>query len=126
MFLDANFLIYLNLNADERINKLFFNILDKPLYTDVLVLDEVLYISKKKYGIKYEDTLTFLEKIVLQNINILKLSEEEFRVAKKFLSILKPSDALHIASMINNGINEIVSEDKDFDKVSEIKRLWIE
>ncbi|MEM2277158.1 MAG: type II toxin-antitoxin system VapC family toxin, partial [Thermoproteota archaeon] len=36
---------------------------------------------------------------------------------------LKPSDALHIASMNKMGIRHIVSEDKEFDKIPFIERM---
>ena len=36
---------------------------------------------------------------------------------------LKPRDAFHVAIMENFGIKEIVSDDSDFDKVREIKRI---
>lgn len=38
---------------------------------------------------------------------------------------LKPSDALHIASMDKVEIRHIVSEDKEFDKVPFIERKWL-
>ena len=37
---------------------------------------------------------------------------------------LKPSDALHLAVMDNNGITIIATEDEDFDK-THIKRTWL-
>lgn len=125
LFLDANFLIYLNLGSDKKIKNLFMSVLNRPLYTDVLVLDEVLYISKRKYGVEYSDTLDFLDRVILPYVNVLSIGEEEFNVAKRFLGLLNPSDALHVASMMNNGIKEIISEDKDFDKLKEVKRIWI-
>lgn len=85
----------------------------------------MLYISKRKYGVKYSDTLDFLDKVILPYVNVLSVGEEEFNVAKRFLDLLNPSDALHVASMMNNGIKEIISEDKDFDKLKEIRRIWI-
>jgi predicted nucleic acid-binding protein len=36
----------------------------------------------------------------------------------------KPSDSFHIATMEKAGATLIVSEDKDFDKVAWIKRVW--
>jgi len=38
---------------------------------------------------------------------------------------IKPSDALHLGAMINNGITLISSEDKEYDKIPTIKRPWI-
>lgn len=48
MFLDANFLIYLN-TGEQRVWSFFESLVpDNILYTDALVLDETLYISKKE------------------------------------------------------------------------------
>jgi predicted nucleic acid-binding protein len=92
----------------------------------VLVLDELIYISKKN-GIPQRITIEFIESNTLPYINIINLGEEEYRQATKFLLDynLKPSDSLHLGAMINNGINIIVSEDGEFDKVPIVKRLWI-
>jgi len=38
---------------------------------------------------------------------------------------LKPSDAMHVASMKKAGVKHIVSEDPDFDRVEWIKRVWV-
>jgi len=37
---------------------------------------------------------------------------------------LKLSDAIHVATIENYGLQAVVSEDRDFDRVG-IKRLWI-
>jgi len=39
---------------------------------------------------------------------------------------LKPSDAIHVATMKKAGTAEIVSEDRDFDKIDWVKRIWID
>ena len=36
---------------------------------------------------------------------------------------LKPRDAIHAATAISPNIDEIISEDKDFDSVRELKRI---
>ena len=36
---------------------------------------------------------------------------------------IKPRDAIHAATALENGIETIVSYDRDFDKLEEIKRL---
>ncbi len=131
-FVDSPLLIYLNTvtNPTTRIiyESFYLDILSKyKLYTDVLVLDEVIYVSKKKYGIPYNISIEFIESIVLPYVSIISLGEDEYRLASKLLVEygLKPSDALHLAAMINNGINVIVSEDREFDKLENVKRLWI-
>ncbi|PSN82617.1 PIN domain nuclease [Candidatus Marsarchaeota G1 archaeon OSP_D] len=125
MFLDANFLIYLNL-GEPNVESLFERLLEKqPFYTDVLVLEETFYISKKKYGVKYEDSADFVKEVILPCSRVLKIGIEDFNVSLQFLDKLKPSDALHVAVMKNNGISTIISEDEGFDKIKHIKRVWI-
>lgn len=127
IFLDANFLIYLNLGVEE-IRNLYLNLLStESLALDVLVIDEVIYVSKKKYNVKFEDTLNFLDEIVLPYVTVLPLTSREYEIAKEFMvkHSLYPSDSIHIAVMISNSIKKIVSEDSDFDKVNEIERIWI-
>lgn len=132
IFIDTPLLVYLNTLTDPRDKLLYENyyldLLSKyKAYTDVLVLDELIYVSKKKYGIPYELSIEFIEAIVLPYINILELGEEEYEHASKLIVEyrLKPSDSLHIGAMLNNGINVIVSEDKEFDKIKQIKRRWL-
>ncbi|WP_338599061.1 type II toxin-antitoxin system VapC family toxin [Sulfolobus tengchongensis] len=127
IFLDANFLIYLNL-AVEEVKNYYLNLLStESLALDLLVVDEVIYVSKKKYNIKFEDTIRFLDEIVLPYVTVLPLTSKEYEVAKEFMLkySLYPSDSLHIAVMVNNSIKKIVSEDSDFDKIKEIERIWI-
>ncbi len=132
IFIDAHLLIYLNTLTDSRDRILYENfyidILTKyKPYTDVLVLNELIYISKKKYGIPYKISIEFIQSNILPYTSILSLSEDEYNYAAKILMEygIKPSDALHLGAMINNGITLIASEDKEYDKIPTIKRLWI-
>ena len=132
VFIDAPLLIYLNTLIDPRdrvpYENFYIEVLTKyKPYTDVLVLDELIYISKRKYGIPYKVSVEFIQSNVLPYMFILNLGEEEYSQAVKLLTEynLKPSDALHLGAMINNGITLIVSEDKEFDKVPTIEKLWI-
>ena len=133
LFVDASLLIYLNTLSDgeRRISYEEFYIdlvRDNTLYTDVLVLDELIYVSKRKYGVPYEVTLEFIESIVLPYVIVLPLGADEYNHARRFMLDfgLKPSDALHLGVMASNGIQAIVTEDTDFDKVKEVKRIWLE
>ena len=132
IFIDTPLLIYLNTLTDSRDRILYENfyidILTKyKPYTDVLVLDELIYISKKKYGIPYKISVEFIQSNILPYTSILSLSEDEYSHAAKILMKygIKPSDALHLGAMINNGITLVASEDKEYDKIPTIKRLWI-
>ena len=125
--MDANFLIYLNLGVKE-IEGYYLKLLsEESLATNPLVLDEVIYVSKKKYGVRLEDTLDFLDNVVLPNSVVLPLTINEYRRAREVMLkySLNPSDALHVAVMLNNSIRRILSEDTDFDRVKEVERVWL-
>ncbi|MEM1574817.1 MAG: type II toxin-antitoxin system VapC family toxin, partial [Nitrososphaerota archaeon] len=62
----------------------------------------------------YDVTLDFLPNILLPYIEKFLLNYN-----------LKPSDAIHLATMEKVGIKNIVTEDEDFDKVKEVKRIWL-
>ena len=69
-FIDANLLIYLNCMKDDdarRPYKTFYLDILKTYatFTDLLVIDELLWISRKKYGVPYDITLDFIRNAVL-------------------------------------------------------------
>jgi len=132
VFIDANLLVYLNTLTTEDVRVTYENfylnlMAEHRIYTDVLVLDEVIYVSKERYSVPYVTTLSFIESIVLPYTTVLPLSDDEYREAAKLIEKynVKPSDALHIGAMITNRIPTLVSEDKELDRISEIKRVWI-
>ena len=132
VFIDANLLVYLNTLTTEEIRRtyesFYLNLaVEHRMYTDALVLDEVIYISKKRYLVPYVTTLSFVESIVLPYITVLPLSEAEYNEAAKIIEKynVKPSDALHIGAMRTNDINVAASEDEELDRIEEIKRIWI-
>lgn len=128
--MDASLIIYLNVKLPEdearRIEDFWLKLLGENLYTDVLVLDEAIYVSKKKYGVPVEETLELIDKAILPYVTVLPLCLEEYVRAREYMVKykLKPSDALHLAVMDNNSIPIIATEDKDFDH-THIRRLWI-
>ena len=132
-FLDTPLLVYLNTLTDEKVRERYENfyldlLSQYKLYTDVLVLDELLYVSKKKYKVPYNITIEFIDTIVLPYVTVLSLGEEEYSAAREILMRhnLKPSDALHAAVAMNNGIKVVVTEDSEFDRVEGLERLWLE
>jgi len=110
----------------RRIEELFKKLLEEPLFINMLVVDEVLYVSRK-YGLQYDVTLNFLRSIVLPYTEIIPIEEEDVKPVEKYLLKydLKPSDAIHLATMEKVGANHIVTEDEDFDRVKEVKRIWL-
>jgi len=129
---DALLLIYLNTIADSEnripYENFYLEVLAKHRsYTDVLVLDELIYVSRRKYGIPYGVSMEFVESNVLPYISIIVLGEEEYRQAAKLLAKynLKPSDTLRLGAMANNSITTIATEDREFDKIPAVERLWM-
>ncbi|MEM2915526.1 MAG: type II toxin-antitoxin system VapC family toxin [Candidatus Bathyarchaeia archaeon] len=130
LFLDASFLIYLNSSThDDRkaLDSLFHELLSKDLYTNLLVIDETLYISKTKYGVPYNITLNFFKKIMLPYVEVIPIDESDIEAMEKYLIKydIKPSDAIHLATMEKKSIAHIVSEDEEFDRIKEIHRIWL-
>ena len=132
VFVDASLLIYLNtLRTPEKrrpYEDFYLGLLSKyKAYTDALVLDEVIYVSAKKYKVPYEISLEFIDSTVLPFVEILPLGEEEYRKAAEILKTyrVKPSDALHVAAMTLHDISKIASEDKELDKIKGITRVWL-
>ena len=132
-FIDANLLIYLNCIKDRNARKpyetLYYQVLNSySVVTDVLVLDELIWISKKKYNVPYNITLDFIRNAVLPYVDILPINsmiiDEFFKILINKYN-LKPSDAIHIAVMTLHGISIIVSEDDDFDKINGLRRIWL-
>jgi len=128
IFVDASLLIYLNVGSEEPVLDLWTVLIEEhSLYTDVLVLDEVIWVSRRKYRVSYEDTIGFLEELALPYMTVLPLTLREYTLAARYMAGLglKPSDALHLAAMELNGIHAVATEDRDFDRVEWVKRIWV-
>jgi len=132
VFIDASLIIYLNVPLEDNeaaiVEEFWLNLVRKhELYVNPLVLEEAIYVSMKKYGINPTNTIKLIDKVVLPYADVLPLRLEEYLTSKKFIIEygLKPSDPLHVATLILNKLDAIASEDKDFDKVG-IKRIWTE
>jgi predicted nucleic acid-binding protein len=128
VFLDASFLIYLNSSTDDRssIDSLFRELLSGDLYTNLLAIDETLYISRTRYSVPYDATLSFFREIVLPHVTPIPIDESDLKAVERYLLRydIKPSDAIHLASMEKRGIVHIVSEDEEFDRIKGISRIW--
>ena len=84
--------------------------------------------SWRRYNVPYFVTLDFINKVVKPYVTILPLGEGEFEEAANLIKeySIKPSDAFHIAVMKTHNISTIASEDREFDKIGGIKRVWLE
>lgn len=62
----------------------YFRLLSEHrLYTDALVLDELLFISKKRYGVPYSVTLDFIKNLVEPFTRLLQIGAEEYGEAAR-------------------------------------------
>ncbi len=130
VFLDANLLIYVNTlisDQNSRLEEFYTSLLKEDLFTNLPVIDETLYLSSSKYHVSYQLTFEFIKGTVLPFASIIPMEESDISTMERYLTRyrIKPSDAIHLACMEKAGITNIASEDEEFDKIKEIKRIWI-
>ena len=129
-FIDTNIPIYASGKKHpykEPCQKIIFDIAESKLiaFTNTEVFQEIIYryfsINELSLGHKiFENFYSLISP------NILSVNPDDILLAqalsKKYHSI-KPRDLLHAATMINNNLEDILSTDKDFDKIKEINRI---
>jgi len=90
------------------------------------VLQELLY-RYSHIGLA-DKGIVLCKEIMKYPITIFPITEIDIRDAIELFNEINPSkisprDAIHAANMKNNGINKIISADKDFDKFDFVKRI---
>jgi len=130
-YLDTNIFVYAAINNGElgnRCRKKLSEIAksDLKFYTSSLTWDELVYAIWKKEG---KDKAIVEGSLFLQlpNISFLIINQIIIAKAQNLTEVynLKPRDAIHAATAIINNIKEIISDNPDFDKIKEIKRIKI-
>jgi len=111
----------------EKLDEFYTSLLKDELYTNLLVVDETLYLSMSKYNVSYQVTFEFLKASILPFTTVIPIEDSDMAAMERYLSKyrIKPSDAVHLAVMEKEGVVNIASEDEEFDKVKEVKRLWL-
>jgi len=131
IYLDSNIFVYAAMNngqSGEKSRKLLFDIKKRkiPAYTSILTWDEVVYTIWKKRGkeiaLKYSKLFLQLQNIIFVDADYKTISMAQQLMLKYHL---KPRDAIHAATAIKNKIKKFASDDSDFDKVKELKRIKI-
>lgn len=125
-YLDASVFIQGILREDNKSKEVILKIANNEFMgvTSVLSWDEIVYVVQKFLG----------REIALREGNkLFNLPNIEFIDAKKDVIIgagklmdkynINPRDAIHCATALKLNIKEIISEDSDFDKVKELKRI---
>jgi len=129
-YIDSNVFIYPILykgRKAERAKKIPVDMVEgvSPCITSTLTLDEVMWVVMREVG--REEAIQIGRDILsLPNLRILDVTSEHIMYSIKLMEKyprLKPRDAIHIAVSINAGVFTIISDDDDFEVVSEINRV---
>ena len=127
IYLDANILLYPMLQQDTRATACRV-VLDQVVSgaeaaTSVLTWDEVVYVVRKLQG---PARAAQQGRLLLQfpGLRFLSADMDVLRRAQKLVEryALAPRDAIHAATALTAGIHDFVSEDADFDSVTEFRR----
>ena len=125
-YIDANVFIQGIIRDDKRAKDVIFKVANNDFtgVTSVLSWDEIVFVVRKFLGadVAKEEGNKFFK---LPNFEYIDAKKDIILKAQKLVEKydLKPRDAIHCATAIHLGIKEIISEDNDFDKVSELTRI---
>lgn len=133
VFLDSSFMIYLKYAKDDKVSDFSLELLDRAiklgaqLISNIIAMDEVIWILTHKYGVSRTEVFELTDKLG-SLLDIVPLDRSDYDPMKVFMSSynLKPSDALHAASMKRSNVQYIASEDKDFDALLGTRRIWLD
>jgi len=133
LFLDSSYLIYLRYALRDDVADFVTALLKKAvennisLLVNMIVLDETIWILMKKYEVQLGEILELTDRLT-PLLEIVPLDYSDYDVMKRTMIDhgLNPLDALHVASMNKTRTEHIASEDKEFDKISSIKRVWLD
>ncbi|MEM2368534.1 MAG: type II toxin-antitoxin system VapC family toxin [Candidatus Bathyarchaeia archaeon] len=93
-------------------------------YTSVITWDEIVWVVRKVFDLEssLEQGRRFLS---FPNLKFLAVKRSIILKAQELLEKykIKPRDAIHAATALENKITNIASYDKDFDVIKEIKRI---
>lgn len=128
-FLDANLIMY-SLGGPHPLQNPSKRILNKikqgvfQVVTNTEVLQEILYryFSIRKPGLgelAYSAMINLCEKIIPVTV---KDTDRALALLKEYPSITS-RDAIHAATMLNNGVKDILSTDPHFDLIHGLRRI---
>lgn len=127
IFLDANVFFYA-VGADHPLRDASQQVLRRVTEGDLLattnseVLQEILFVLTRR-GLK-DRALDLARSTAILLPDILPVTRSDMLTACDLLErypALRPRDAVHAATMLNNGIDSIMTADTHFDDLEEIK-----
>ena len=95
--------------------------------TSFLTYDEFAY--KVRRVMNLEKSLELSHQLLsIENLTFLDINSETIQFAHTLIHdySLFPRDTLHASSAILHKASGIISEDSDFDKISDLERIWME
>ena len=132
-YLDANAFVYPALYDGEKAQgatRLLRRVVDGEVNgaTAALTVDEVVYVLSRE--VDHETAIDQGRRLLaLPNLGILKVDGLEILRALNAMEAVRdlaPRDAIHYGVMATNGIHTIVTDDSDFDALSDIDRRLLE
>jgi len=132
LYVDSNVFVYpviYNLQVVDEAKKSKDLLLEIALgkveaYTATVTWDEVAWVVRKVFGFEFsaEESKKFLS---FPNLRLLGVKKSTVFRAQELVEKyrMRPRDAIHAAVALENKITTIVSYDKDFDEMKEIRRI---
>ena len=132
VYVDSNIFLYPIIYSSEvveeaRESKDFLMKISEGLVkacTATITWDEVVWVVRKIFGLK-PSVEAGRKLLVFPNLKFLNVKRNVVLKAQKLMEkyMIKPRDAIHAATALENGVETIVSYDRDFDKLEEIRRV---
>lgn len=130
LYIDSNVfiypVIYENQLKAKKAKELLLKIEDGEVSasTSVLTWDEVVWVVSKV--LSRTDGINQGRKLLsFPNLEFISVDENVISLAQILLDKydITPRDSMHLASAMTKKIKTIVSDDKDFDQIKEVKRI---
>ncbi len=125
-YIDSNVFIQAILREDINSQNILKKIVDNEFegVTSVLSWDELVFILRKFISSEFA-IIEGKKFLMFPNLKFIDAKKEIVKKAQSLIENynIKPRDAIHSATAISLNIKEIISNDSDFDKVKELKRI---
>ena len=135
IYLDSNVFLFALLYDDKALSESFFSkdllkgIIEHKVLacSSVLTWDEVVYVVRKKFGLR-ESVLAGEKILSFPNLKLIETDLEVMTIAQTLLDnySVRPRDAIHAATALFSRADYIISEDTDFDRIKQCRRLSLE
>ncbi len=125
-YVDANIFIQAIVRNEDNCIKVLEKIINKEFIgvTNILSWDELTFIIEKFLGKNIAET-EGNQFLIFPNLVFIDAKRDIIIKAQKLYEQykIKPRDAIHAATALSLNIDEIISEDSDFDCIKELKRI---